>query len=46
MCPLEIFFDEQITALARFEETEIERELCTRTCRFELVEQFLVINRL
>ena len=46
MRPLKIVLDEQIAAFSRFEEPQIECELCTRARRFELVEQFLIVNGL
>lgn len=43
---LEIFFHEQLSAFARFEEPQIERQLGAGAVGFEFVQQFLVINGL
>ena len=46
MCSFEIFLDKQIAAFPRVQEAQVEREFRARASWFELVEQFLVIDRL
>src|ERR1043165_5004007 len=46
MCLFNILFNKQITTFSCFQESQIERQLRTWTSRFELIEQFFVIDGL
>ena len=46
MSPFGILFYEQIAAFPRFQKAQVKRELCAGAGSLELVEQFLIIDRL
>src|SRR5215208_2034913 len=41
-----IMFDEQVPSFSGFQEPQIKRQLCAGASRFQLIQQFLVIDGL